>query len=303
MSKLLIGDGLHEHSLVPLKVGLNIAKALGFKVNIIHADKLADFETLDTVFAHLNLEIHQDYVNNIVKANEKALKEQIKKIDMEVDELDFISRAGTPVDVIIDEVETHRDDYELVVIGHEQEKKLSHLILGSTAEGITNRSPKSVLIAKSLSAYKPKKIAVAYDFSYHCDSALDWAKKLSLAYGAEVHLLNIIPCYYEGYHTAHTIHESFNEAIEGMIEESSKKITERLNKIATELAQEFKIIPHSILDREGSISQKIVDFSDKNDIDIIVMGSHKKGQLKEMLLGSVCNKVVRKSNVSVLISK
>jgi nucleotide-binding universal stress UspA family protein len=54
---------------------------------------------------------------------------------------------------------------------------------------------------------------------------------------------------------------------------------------------------------EGSPAHEIVDFAEKNDIDLIVMGSHGKTGIMRFLLGSVTEKVVRHSKKGVLIVK
>jgi len=51
---------------------------------------------------------------------------------------------------------------------------------------------------------------------------------------------------------------------------------------------------------EGSPSATIVDYADENDIDVIVMGTHGRGGLDRLLLGSVAARVVRTANVPVL---
>ncbi len=47
----------------------------------------------------------------------------------------------------------------------------------------------------------------------------------------------------------------------------------------------------------------IIDESEKNNIDLIVMGSQGASGLQEMFIGSNTEKVVRRSNVPVLVIK
>ncbi|AFK20171.1 universal stress protein [Haloferax mediterranei ATCC 33500] len=51
---------------------------------------------------------------------------------------------------------------------------------------------------------------------------------------------------------------------------------------------------------EGSPSREIVEFAERGDCDLIVMGTHGRGGIDRLLLGSVAEKVVRASNVPVL---
>jgi len=52
---------------------------------------------------------------------------------------------------------------------------------------------------------------------------------------------------------------------------------------------------------EGSPSREIIDFAEKNDIDLIVMGTLGKTGIRRFLLGSVAENVVRHSRKAVLV--
>ena len=47
----------------------------------------------------------------------------------------------------------------------------------------------------------------------------------------------------------------------------------------------------------------VLFFPNGKEIDLLVMGSHGKGKIAELFLGSVANKMIRKSPVSILIAK
>lgn len=302
MSRVVIANSLDKNSTLAMGVGLTWAEKLGDESLILHGDRLADYETLDSVFAHLNLEVHQNYIKSILEANNQALNKQLEKIGKADANVKFESRSGKPADVLL--AEAANDDVDLLVLGHDSNKGLADIFLGRVTESIVHRSDKSILVAKDKKADAPKKILVAYDFSYHCDQAIEWAKKLSKAFGAELHLVNVIPCYYQGYHVAHTLHNGFNEALEEMIDESVQKINEKMQGKLKELKDSgFNVHYEAILDKEGSISDKLIEYSKANSIDLIAMGSHGRGKIAELFLGSVANKMIKKAPVSVLIAK
>lgn len=51
---------------------------------------------------------------------------------------------------------------------------------------------------------------------------------------------------------------------------------------------------------EGSPSKEIVAYAEEYDVDVIVMGTHGRGGLDRLLLGSVAERVVRTSPVPVM---
>lgn len=52
---------------------------------------------------------------------------------------------------------------------------------------------------------------------------------------------------------------------------------------------------------EGSPAHEIVNFAERNDIDLIVMGTHGKSAIERFLLGSVAENAVRHSKIAVLV--
>ena len=52
--------------------------------------------------------------------------------------------------------------------------------------------------------------------------------------------------------------------------------------------------------REGSPFYEIIRYAKEQDVDLIIMGTHGRGGLVHVLLGSVAEKVVRKSPCPVL---
>ncbi|GGM31039.1 universal stress protein [Haloarcula argentinensis] len=51
---------------------------------------------------------------------------------------------------------------------------------------------------------------------------------------------------------------------------------------------------------EGSPSQEIVDYASQHGCDLIVMGTHGRGGIDRLLLGSVAERVVRSAHVPVV---
>lgn len=51
----------------------------------------------------------------------------------------------------------------------------------------------------------------------------------------------------------------------------------------------------------GIPAEEIIGFAERNDIDLIVMGTHGRTGIKRFLLGSVAEKVVRHATKSVLV--
>lgn len=62
-------------------------------------------------------------------------------------------------------------------------------------------------------------------------------------------------------------------------------------------------VPYSYHIVVGRVAETIVRFAREGDIDKIVMGTHGRGGLLEVLLGSVAHEVLKNANVPVLLVK
>lgn len=67
-----------------------------------------------------------------------------------------------------------------------------------------------------------------------------------------------------------------------------------------EMEKEVGIQVNSVL-LQGHPAQEILDFAEKNDIDMIVMGTQGKTGIDRFLLGGVTEKVVRNAKSEVLV--
>ena len=52
---------------------------------------------------------------------------------------------------------------------------------------------------------------------------------------------------------------------------------------------------------EGDAADAIIDFTEKEKIDYVVMGSHSRRILEDLFMGSVTQKVLHHSNVPLLV--
>ncbi|XVH31842.1 universal stress protein [Haloferacaceae archaeon DSL9] len=134
-------------------------------------------------------------------------------------------------------------------------------------------------------------ILVPTDGSAEGERAVAHAVDLAAEHGATVHALYVV-------NTA---------SYAGLPMESSWEGVDELLRIdgeeavgAVEALGESKSVPVQTAIVEGTPSKQIVRYAEREDCDLIVMGTHGRGGIDRLLLGSVAEKVVRGSNVPVL---
>ena len=138
-----------------------------------------------------------------------------------------------------------------------------------------------------------KNIMVPTDFSDPSNSALKYACAFAEQFGARVYLVHVMedPFMYaptsEGYIVPPHLHEELEAAAR-----------ERLETLLTPADQE-KYHATLVL-KHGSPFVEIVRYAREQNMDLIVIGTHGRGPIAHMLLGSVAEKVVRKAPCPVL---
>ncbi|NMB34706.1 MAG: universal stress protein [Firmicutes bacterium] len=133
------------------------------------------------------------------------------------------------------------------------------------------------------------KILLATDGSTNSFKAAEKAAKLAGALDAKVTVISIIK---------DVQISSMPEEIHEKIEENTAKILEKTKDFLKEKEVEAEVISY-----QGDPGNVICEVAEKDNYDLIVMGSSGLGSIEELFLGAVSNKVVHRAKTSVLIVK
>ena len=137
-----------------------------------------------------------------------------------------------------------------------------------------------------------KKILVPTDFSECSAAAVSYGRALATAFGAELHLLHVVQDPY----TQPWAAEAFPAPLGDLLQEWEQQAEARLKTLIPETERATSIAATVI----GSPFYEIVRYAAEHNVDLIVIGTHGRGPLGHMLLGSVAEKVVRKAPCPVL---
>lgn len=136
-----------------------------------------------------------------------------------------------------------------------------------------------------------KRILVPTDFSEHSENAVRYGCELAAKFDAELHLLHVVELtpvmYGEGAY--------FTPDTEAQLVADSNK---RLNELPEGDLRESLNVTRTTT--SGHPLPEICGYAKKNDIDMIVLGTHGRGAIAHVLLGSVAEKVVRKAPCPVM---
>lgn len=139
-----------------------------------------------------------------------------------------------------------------------------------------------------------RRILVPIDFSPHSEQALKYGMALAERFGAELYLVHVFQDL--------TIYQT--EVVSG-----APPIMPPVDQLTASMRAELqRLVDDKQLQRfnthaevvEGAPVEEIVDYAKEKDIDLIVLGTHGRGWLAHVLMGSVAEKVVRKAPCPVL---
>jgi nucleotide-binding universal stress UspA family protein len=137
-----------------------------------------------------------------------------------------------------------------------------------------------------------KNILVATDFGEASAVALAYGRDLARTYNARLHLV----------HAVEDVLMRYNPAVAFGVPDLQKDLETAawrdIRALITEDDNTISIVP--VIETAISVPKRLVDYATQNAIDLIVMGTHGRGAMKQLLMGSVAERVVRTAPCPVL---
>ena len=138
----------------------------------------------------------------------------------------------------------------------------------------------------------PKTILVPVDFSDTADLALDYGCRLAEKFGAVVHLLYVV----EAAHIGPPGAALWGYSLPALV----KRLEDAAEMRMAALAPDYETLVVERVAKVGEPFVEIVRYARTADIDLIVIGSHGRGAVTHVLLGSVAERVIRTAPCPVL---
>ena len=229
---------------------------------------------------------------NVVEFQEYNTK-KLEKYKKELEEMGLKVTTQVPIGYISEEVNriAAEEEVSLILVGSHGKGIIQRKLIGSSTTNILRKSTTPVLVEKyknlgtdecvAFCQQKFLKMVIPTDFSIHADTMIEKIKKAE--YLKDVVLLSVIE---EGEST----------------EEVSKKKNDLEAKLKT-LQKEFEELNFTVTIkvREGTASENILQIAKEENATIIAMPKKGAGNMKELLMGSTADAVIRKSEVPVLV--
>jgi nucleotide-binding universal stress UspA family protein len=188
-------------------------------------------------------------------------------------------------------------EIDLVVMGTHGRRGVQRMLLGSVTEEVVRTAACPVLTVRSDTAANAqqavRRILVPVDFSDASQIAVRHAAELADTYDAQIDLLHVVE--QVAYPSAYGVDPGYL---------SPQEILPRVEATLGDVAREeigFDRVQVSAM--VGYAPLTILDYVDENDVDLVVIATHGRTGLDRMLLGSVAERVIRRSSAPVFVVK
>ena len=131
-----------------------------------------------------------------------------------------------------------------------------------------------------------KKVMVTLDGSDLAEVALPCAEEISGRLGAELILAGVSEAHIPRYQHIYRNYLAYGS------EAAAKRVKEHYG------AKAARVVPLLLT---GHAAEEIIDYAEKNDVDLIVMATHGYSGVRRWALGSIADKVVRRTSKPVLL--
>jgi len=137
-----------------------------------------------------------------------------------------------------------------------------------------------------------KTILVPSDFSECSDEAVRYGLELARRFDAQLHLLHVV----QDPVTQPWAAEGFSVPLFEVVDQWQRQAEERLTAVVPE-EDKPRVTIVSVV---ATPYAEILDYAAAHKVDLIVMGTHGRGGVTHMLLGSIAERVVRRAPCPVL---
>ena len=174
-------------------------------------------------------------------------------------------------------------------------------LLGSTAESVSRSAPCPVLVMHNderefitdAMQVDLKRVLVAYDFSDYAELALRYGLSMAQEHQAELHLLHVLP--------PRTVSEPEIAWYPIKGESAYHTAARRLQRVVPADVHLWCSVTTAV--SEGNPYREILNYAEKNEIDLISVGAHGAGFGMRALFGSNVDRVLRQAPCPVLVAR
>jgi nucleotide-binding universal stress UspA family protein len=260
-----------------LRYGIHCSKSCGALLRVLTVIDVRIFEWAvaagaDGFVPIIPSALYQEESRRLLEERADAVLKKCGEIlESEKCKFELLKISGPPVDVICEQALT----VDLVIIGARGEfARWESKMIGATVEAVSRLCNKSILVIdKDFSV--PTKMLMAYDGSLKANRALTIAGFMAQHLEVPMTVLTVTDQPEHG---------------RSILREAERYLEPFDIEVKCELAK-------------GVVDEVIVKYADDNNCNLIAMGAYGHSRIREAILGSHTEQIIRKARVPVLLAK
>lgn len=209
-----------------------------------------------------------------------------------------IARSGDIDELIMAQAQQNNAD---LIVMRSRRRPHRAALLGSTAESVSRSAPCPVLVVHTderdfvndAMSVELKRVLVAYDFSDYAEVALKYGLSIAQEHQAELHLLHVL--------APRLLNEPEIAWYPMKGESAYHTAAYRLQKVVPSEAHLWCGVRTVV--SEGYPYREILNYAERNEIDLISVGAHGAGFGMRALFGSNVDRVLRQAPCPVLVAR
>lgn len=176
---------------------------------------------------------------------------------------------------LVDSLKELEENTDLIVVGKRGENaNFATEHLGSTMERVVRSSTKPCFVASR--SFNPiDKILFAYQDVKSCHEALSFIRRMEWIKGLELHLISVSP------------------------NQEEEDILKALSLVESELRDSGYNVKCQML--HGITSQAIIDYSKKENMDLLIMGAYGHSRIRHLIIGSSTTEMLKDGRLPTLL--
>jgi nucleotide-binding universal stress UspA family protein len=274
--------------------GLGLAKVLNTTVEVLHVVPQKSLRVTQTADEQTQL---RDRGETALSEIEELASELNYPVSTQLSE-------GKPATRISEYAA--EQDADLIVIGRQGMTGLGKRLLGGVTEQVLHQSdvpvfvvPDADQVIEAVTEYA--RILIPTDGSENAEVATPYGTAIAQSYESDVHILNIVDLQAAGgAFNAGGLEKEFIERLEARGQEAVERIENEIEETTSSLDVVTAVERTTSFDGAAA---GVREYVEKNDIDLLVMGSHGRSNFRRQLLGSIASSVLRTVDVPVLVVK
>lgn len=197
-------------------------------------------------------------------------------------------------------------DANLIVIGRQGMTGFGKRLLGGVTEQVLHQSDVPVFVVPGGDGIPEKdaeysRMLIPTDGSENAEAATPHGVAIAQHFDSTIHVLNVVDLQAAGgVFDAGGLEKEFVERLEARGREAVDRVADEIRNIASDV--EIRTAVERATSYENAAAG-VRDYVEKTEIDLVVIGSHGRSNLKRQLLGSVASTVLRTVDVPVLVVK